>query len=394
MPMTPSYVEWEKLTLAVFALTAFLGLLIPLRILIHWPLAFYWDYASHIAGTKIMMENGCASIPEWGGYNICTNSAPGFYVASSVFATLFGVKSGVVLAVFSYILLYVYASWKLLKHKRLDKSLIILSLVGTSFSFWWFFKVGRVLELSATLLAALFLVSNRTVFASLAVLHHPTVLIPLLLLSKNKKGLFKSMLIASPYLFVIAMNSSFSKWPSAASAVYSLNLLQAAAFLPFIFPLSRLMTILFSEAVFCSLSGVCPLTHIPIIRNMFPESLIPLAVFQLYRMLVKRKNYRLLAILALVSFGFLVSRQAVSLKRFDSPEFFLPMDRSREWVDSRLAETTGTFNYSCTDLYNYPSQMIMASYAYVEFGLESVYSPFPEFQGKPPPADVDFSCPG
>ena len=390
-------VYWKKLALAAMIICFVSGLIIPLRLLFNWPLTFYWDYASHITGTKIMLEDGCAQVPEWGGYSVCTKSAPGFYITASIFARLVGVKSGMVFATLFYIALYFYIAWRLIKKSRMDKALIILSLFGTSFTFWWFFKVGRVLELSATVFAALFLISERErdkfIFSSLAIIHHPTILVPLLLLSKRKATILKSVVVTSPYLLLISLNAGFAKWPAVVSARYFINLLQAGPFLPFLFPLSGLLTLLYSESLLCSSIGTCLFTKIPIIRSMFPESLIPLAVFQLYRALIHGKYYRLMTLLTLMSVLIFTGRQVYSFKRFDSPEFLLPTDESKEWTDSQLSKVNGTFTYACDRLYEYPSNMIMAAYAFTEYGLESTYSPFPEFIDTQASAEYNITCP-
>lgn len=391
------HVDWRKLTLAAMIICFVAGIFILLRILFHWPLSFHWDYASHIAGTKIMLEEGCAPISELGGYSVCTNNAPGFYITSSVFARLFGVKGGVVLATFFYIVLYFCAAWRLIKKGRMNKLLTILSLFGTSFTFWWFFKVGRVLEISATIFAALFILSERkrdqVIFSSLAILHHPILIIPMLLVSKKRMSVIKSMMLTSPYLILVLMNSGFSKWPFMQSALYSANLLQALPFLLFVFPISKLLTILYSESIFCSVTGVCFLTNMPIVRNTFPESLIPLAIFQVYRQLINNEHYKTMAVLTLSSLLLFIGRQEYSIQRFGNPEFLLPMDQSQEWVDSQMQSTEGLFEYVCDDQYNYPSRMIMAAYAFTEYGLESTYSPFPEFIDDPPEAQSSIVCP-
>ena len=328
---------------------------------------------------------------------MCTKSAPGFYFVSSLFARFAGMKTGTMLATFFYIALYFYASWKLIKKSRMDKALIILSLFGTSFAFWWFFKVGRILEMSATVLAALFLVSERErerfVFASLAILHHPAIILPLFLLSGNRVSLLKSVAATSPYLLLILLNAGFAKWPAQISLRYLINLLQAGPFLPFLFLLSTPLALLYSESLLCSATGLCLLTKAPIVRSMFPESLIPLAVFQLYRALIHGKHYRLMTLLTLGSLLIFSGRQIYSFSRFGSPEFLLPTDSSKEWTDSRLSMVDSRFTYDCDLIYEYPSRMIMSAYAFTEYGLESTYSPFPEFLDEPPSSDHHIVCP-
>ncbi|MBR9680428.1 MAG: hypothetical protein GOU98_01230 [Candidatus Altiarchaeota archaeon] len=361
--------------LAVFAYS----LIIPLRLFFEWPLANYWDYASHITGTKIMLENGCNSIGNWTGYNICTKNAPGFFVTSAFFSLFFGIKTGFVLAILFYILLFYQLSTKVFKQDKL----VVLSVLGTPFAFWWFFKTGRVLEMTATMFAALFFMTKskkqKVIFAALSYLHHPTLIIPLILLSgKEIKSAFSGLVLIFPYFIFLIQNAAFTKWVHDTSLVGFFNLFQAAPFLLLSFNFVKIIPLLFSEALICTGTGACFLWIIPILKNTRAASLAPLVIFLVFKKLSEKKQYRKLLIALIISMSLFFSREAYYLLNYGTVDSLLPMESQKIWLDTQLTQLNQTFSYECSKI-NYPTTMMASSYAYVKFGLNSVKSPFPEF---------------
>jgi hypothetical protein len=385
-------VDRKKTICFILLFVFFYSLIIPLRLLFEWPLANYWDYSSHIAGTKVMLENGCNSIDNWTGYNICTKNAPGFFVVSGFFAMFLGVKTGFVSAVFFYILVFYLLATKVLKQDKL----VALSVLGTPFAFWWFFKVGRVLEMTATLFAALFFMTDnkklKVLFSALSIIHHPTLIIPLLLLSgKNAVYAAAGMLVVSPHLFFLVQNSGFVKWVQTASLTNFLNLLQAAPFVVFSPGIGNILALLFGESLLCSATGLCLVHFLPVIKNTYAASLAPLAVFLVFKKLSEKKKFKTLLLLTVLSLSVFFVREIYYLVKYGAPENLLPMEQNKAWLDENLYSVNGTFDYSCNKE-NYPTPMMASGYAYVNFGLDSVQSPFPEFLNAGRLAEVCDGC--